>query len=162
MRGNYAFHGWIRDSLHKNMKYDEFTRSVLAASGDMAQNPGAFWYREVKTMQTQMEDSAQLFLGTRMHAQCHHHPFEKWSQKDYYSFSAFFSTVGRKPRQNPGEEVIYHTRKAAQTANKKDGGTVKATGLGDAPLDLTADDDLRHALVDWMSGANNKFFAHRW
>ena len=161
MRGNYAFHGWIRDSIHKNMRYDEFTRNVLAASGDMAQNPGAFWYREVKTMQTQMEDSAQLFLGTRMQcAQCHHHPFEKWSQKDYYSFSAFFSTVGRKAGRNPGEEVIYHTRKVAQTANKKDGGTVKATGLGDEPLDLTADDDPRHALVDWLSKPNNRFFAH--
>jgi len=161
MRGNYAFHGWIRDSLHKNMRYDEFTRNVLAASGDMSQNPGAFWYREVKTMQTQMEDTAQLFLGTRMQcAQCHHHPFEKWSQKDYYSFSAFFSTVGRKAGRNPGEEVIYHTRKVAQTANKKDGGTVKATGLGDEPLDLTADDDPRHALVDWMSQPRNRFFAH--
>ncbi len=161
MRGNYAFHGWIRDSLHKNMSYDEFSRSVLAASGDMAQNPAAAWYREVKTMQAQMEDAAQLFLGTRMQcAQCHHHPFEKWSQKDYYSFSAFFSTVGRKPGRNPGEEIIYHTRKVAQTANKKDGGTVKATGLGEAPLDLTADDDPRHALVDWLSQPNNKFFAH--
>ncbi len=161
MRGNYAFHGWIRDSLHQNMPYDEFTRSVLAASGDMKQNPAATWYREVKTMQTQMEDASQLFLGTRMQcAQCHHHPFEKWSQKDYYSFSAFFSTVGRKAGANPGEEVIYHTRKVAQTVNKKDGGNVKATGLGDKPLDLTADDDPRHALVDWLSGSNNKFFAH--
>ena len=161
MRGNYAFHGWIRDSLHKNVRYDEFARSVLAASGDMGQNPAATWYREVKTMQTQMEDTAQLFLGTRMQcAQCHHHPFEKWSQKDYYSFSAFFSTVGRKPGRNPGEEVIYHTRKVAQTANKKDGGTVKAAGLGDTPLDLTADDDPRHALVDWLSQPSNKFFAH--
>jgi hypothetical protein len=160
LRGNYAFHGWIRDSLHKNMRYDEFTRNVLAASGDMARNPGAIWYREVKTMQTQMEDAAQLFLGTRMQcAQCHHHPFEKWSQKDYYSFSAFFSTVGRKAGSNPGEEVIYHTRKVAQTANKKDGGTVKATGLGDEPLDLTADDDPRHALVDWLSKPTNPFFA---
>ena len=161
MRGNYAFHGWIRDSLHKNVRYDEFARAVLAASGDMAKNPAVTWYREVKTMQTQMEDSAQLFLGTRMQcAQCHHHPFEKWSQKDYYSFSAFFSTVGRKPGQNPGEEIIYHTRKVAQTANKKDGGTVKAAGLGDEPLDLTADDDPRHALVDWLSQPSNKFFSH--
>jgi len=161
MRGNFAFHGWIRDSLHKNMRYDEFARSVLAASGDMSQNPAATWYREVKTMQAQMEDAAQLFLGTRMQcAQCHHHPFEKWSQKDYYSFSAFFSTVGRKPGRNPGEEIIYHTRKVAQTANKKDGGTVKATGLGDEPLDLTVDDDPRHALVDWLSQPGNKFFAH--
>ena len=161
MRGNYAFHGWIRDSLHKNVRYDEFARSVVAASGDMGQNPAATWYREVKTMQTQMEDTAQLFLGTRMQcAQCHHHPFEKWSQKDYYSFSAFFSTVGRKPGRNPGEEIIYHTRKVAQTANKKDGGNVLAAGLGDDPLALTADDDPRHALVDWLSQPSNKFFAH--
>ena len=161
MRGNYAFYGWIRDSLHQNMSYDEFTRNVIAASGDMKQNPAATWYREVKTMQTQMEDTAQLFLGTRMQcAQCHHHIFEKWSQKDYYSFSAFFSTIGRKPGRNPGEEIIYHTRKVAQTANKKDGKMVKAAALGDKPLDLTADDDPRHALVDWMSGPNNKFFAH--
>ena len=112
-------------------------------------------------MQTQMEDSAQLFRGTRVQcAQCHHHPFEKWSQKDYYSLSAFFSSVVRKAGRNPGEEVIYHTRKVAQTANKKDGGTVKATGLGDDPLDLTADDDPRHALVDWMSQPRNRFFAH--
>ena len=160
MRGNFAFHGWIRDSLHKNLPYDEFARAVLAASGDMHRNPAATWYREVKTMQTQMEDTAQLFLGTRMQcAQCHHHPFEKWSQKDYYSFSAFFSTVGRKPGRNPGEEIIYHTRKVAQTANKKDGGTVKATGLGDEPLALTADDDPRHALVDWLSKPTNPFFA---
>ena len=160
MRGNFAFHGWIRDSLHKNLPYDEFTRAVLAASGDMLRNPAATWYREVKTMQTQMEDTAQLFLGTRMQcAQCHHHPFEKWSQKDYYSFSAFFSTVGRKPGHNPGEEIIFHTRKVAQTANKKDGGTVKATGLGDEAVELTADDDPRHALVDWLAKPTNPFFA---
>ena len=160
MRGNFAFHGWIRDSLHKNLPYDEFARAVLAASGDMRRNPAATWYREVKTMQTQMEDTAQLFLGTRMQcAQCHHHPFEKWSQKDYYSFSAFFSTVGRKPGRNPGEEIIFHTRKVAQTANKKDGGTVKATGLGDEALELTADDDPRHALVDWLAKPTNPFFA---
>ena len=160
MRGNFAFHGWIRDSLHKNLPYDEFARAVLAASGDMRRNPAATWYREVKTMQTQMEDASQLFLGTRMQcAQCHHHPFEKWSQKDYYSFSAFFSTVGRKPGRNPGEEIIFHTRKIAQTANKKDGGTVKATGLGDEPLTLTADDDPRHALVDWLAKPTNPFFA---
>ena len=160
MHGNFAFHGWIRDSLHKNMPYDEFSRAVLAASGDMRRNPAATWYREVKTMQTQMEDTAQLFLGTRMQcAQCHHHPFEKWSQKDYYSFSAFFSTVGRKPGRNPGEEIIFHTRKVAQTANKKDGGTVKATGLGGEALELTADDDPRHALVDWLAKPTNPFFA---
>ena len=95
----------------------------------MAKNPAATWYREVKTMQTQMEDSAQLLLGTRMQcAQCHHHPFEKWSQKGSLQFLGFLFHRWRKPGQNPGEEIIYHTRKVAQTANKKDGGTVKVAG----------------------------------
>ncbi len=161
MRGNYAFHAWIRDAINRNLPYDELARAVLAASGDMRDNPPATWYREVKTMQTQMEDTAQLFLGTRLQcAQCHHHPFEKWSQRDYYSFSAFFSTVSRKPGREPGEEVIYHRRQAAQTQNKKNGENVLAAGLGDQPVSLTVDDDPRHALVDWLAQPGNRFFAH--
>ena len=161
MRGNFAFHTWIRDAINRNLPYDEFARAVLAASGDMNDNPAATWYREVKTMQTQMEDTAQLFMGTRLQcAQCHHHPFEKWSQRDYYSFGAFFSTVARKPGRSPGEEVIYHQRRAAQTQNKKNGENVTAAGLGEQPVVLTVDDDPRHALVDWLAQPNNRFFAH--
>ena len=110
-RGTYAFHGWIRDSFLTNKPYDRFVREILAASGDLSENPAVAWYREVKDPGKQLEDASQLFLGLRLQcAQCHHHPYEKWSQQDYYSFSAFFSRVGRKPGTNPGEETIFHRR----------------------------------------------------
>jgi hypothetical protein len=160
-RGNYAFHRWIRKAFNSNMPYDQFARQILAASGDMTHNPPVAWYREVKTTQQQLEDASQLFLGTRIQcAQCHHHPFEKWSQHDYYSFSAFFSQVGRKPGRKPGEEMIYHKRGVAKATNKKNNKPVQPAGLGAAVLDLGPDEDPRQSLVDWMSAKDNKFFAH--
>ena len=66
------------------------------------------WYREVKDTNQQVEDCAQLFLGLRIQcARCHHHPFEAWSQRDYYSFAAFFSQVARKPGDQPEELRVY-------------------------------------------------------
>jgi len=159
-RGTYAFHGWIRDSLAANKPFDQFVREVLAASGDLAHNPPVAWYRQENSMTAQLEDSAQLFLGQRLQcAQCHHHPYEKWSQQDYYSYGAFFSRVGRKAGSQMGEEVIFHRRGAAETTNKKTKQPVKPAGLGAAPAALAPDDDPRLALVDWMTGSDNRYFA---
>jgi hypothetical protein len=159
-RGTYAFHGWIRDSLAANKPFDQFVREILAASGDMAQNPPVAWYRQVREATTQLEDTAQLLLGQRLQcAQCHHHPYEKWSQADYYSFAAFFSRVGRKGGSQPGEEVIFHKRGTAEAMNKKTKLPVKPAGLGAVPAALTPDDDPRQLLVDWMTGRENRYFA---
>jgi hypothetical protein len=160
VRGTYAFSTWIRDSLMENKPYDQFARDVLAASGEISQNPAVAWYRQVKDPTAQLEDAAQLFLGTRLQcAQCHHHPFEKWSQQDYYSFSAFFTQVGRKQSAQPGEELIFHKRGKASATNKKTKQSVGPAGLGAAPLDLSPDEDPRQALADWMSSKENPFFA---
>jgi hypothetical protein len=161
MRGTFAFHSWIRDSLASNKPYDQFAREVLAASGDIGQNPPVAWYRQVKTAQNQLEDTAQLFLGLRLQcAQCHHHPYEKWSQADYYSFGAFFSQVSRKPGSQPGEELVFAKRGAPTMANKKNNQALKPAGLGETPLDIPADEDARHALADWLGKKDNTFFAH--
>ena len=161
MRGTYAFHSWIRESIDQNKPYDIFVREVLAASGDIAHNPPVAWYRQVKTSNQQLEDAAQLFLGTRLQcAQCHHHPFEKWSQADYYSFGAFFSQVSRRTGSQPGEEMIFASRKVPAGTNKKNSQRVLPAGLGAKPLELSPDDDARHSLVDWMADPNNRFFAH--
>ncbi len=160
VHGTFAFHNWIRQALYDNMPYDQFARSILAASGETAQHPPVVWYRKVQDVTQQVEDSAQLFLGLRLQcARCHHHPFEKWSQQDYYGFAAFFSRVGRKAGDQNAEQRIFHNRGVAQATNPKTGQPVAPTGLGAAPLNLPADKDPRQALVDWMADSANPFFA---
>lgn len=161
LRGSFLFHDWIRQSLHENKPYDQFVREIITASGDFSQNPAVVWYRAVATNNEQLEDSAQLFLGLRIQcARCHHHPFEKWSQTDYYGFSAFFSRVGRKQGQESKDEPrIYHNRGMASATNPRSGENLKPTGLGAQPLELSADEDPRQKLVDWMADPTNPFFS---
>ncbi len=157
---NFAFHAWVRDSLLANKPYDQFVRELLAATGTVVGNPPVAWYKRVKDPKQQIEDVAQLFLGVRMQcAQCHHHPFERWSQDDYYSLAAFFSQVGRKPSPTRGEDLIFHKRGIAVATNVKTGLPLKPAALGDTVADIVADEDPRLRLADWMSSKTNPFFA---
>lgn len=160
-RGSYLFWSWIRDSMADNKPFDQFAREVVAASGSLDQHPPVAWYRQVKEPKQQMEDVAQLFLGTRMQcAQCHHHPFEKWSQQDYYGLAAFFANVSRKASGAKDEEVIFNKRGNAQMTNIRSKQPVMPTSLGAESVKLPPEKDPRHALADWMSAKDNPFFAH--
>ncbi len=164
VEGTYAFYRWIWNSLYENKPYDQFTREILTAAGDMEHNPPVVWYREVSKDNEQVEDTAQLFLGLRIQcARCHHHPFERWSQNDYYGLSAFFSRVGNKKLANDASAArdrrIFHNEGVASAKNPRNGEQLKPTGLGVAPFDIPADRDPRHYLVDWMAAPENPFFA---
>ncbi len=160
VRGTYAFHDWIRQSLYDNLPYDQFVRAIVAAQGELGDNPAVVWYREVAENNQQVEDTAQLFLGLRIQcARCHHHPFEKWSQRDYYGFSAFFARVARKKGERPEEPRIFHRPGVAQAQHPKTGELIPPMGLGGAPLAIPADRDPRQALVDWMTATDNPFFS---
>jgi hypothetical protein len=157
---NFAFHSWVRDGMLANKPYDEMVRQILAATGTIVANPAVAWYKRVKEPNAQLEDVAQLFLGVRMQcAQCHHHPFERWSQNDYYSMAAYFGQVGRKPTAIAGEDLIFHKRGVAQLENKRTGQMVKPAGLGQAPQEIAPDDDPRLQLANWMADTSNPFFA---
>ncbi|MDX1967915.1 MAG: DUF1549 and DUF1553 domain-containing protein [Planctomycetaceae bacterium] len=157
---NFAFHAWIRDSLLANKPYDQFVRELLAATGTVIGNPPVAWYKRVKEPKEQLEDVAQLFLGVRMQcAQCHHHPFERWSQDDYYSLAAFFTQVGRKPSATRGEDLIFHKRGMATATNIKTGQALKPGALGDVMPAIAPDEDPRLRLADWMKSPSNPFFA---
>lgn len=157
---NFAFYSWVRDNLLSNKPYDEMVRELLAATGTVIANPPVAWYKRVKDPKQQLEDVAQLFLGVRMQcAQCHHHPFERWSQDDYYSMAAFFSQVGRKPTATRGEDMIFHKRGQAGYANAKTGVVQRPTPLGSASVAISPDEDPRLRLADWMSSPENPFFA---
>src|SRR5262249_47564878 len=101
--GTFSFHEWIRQAIAQDMPYDEFARSILTASGDEYTHPPTVWYKELQSPEQFVDDIAQVFLGLRMAcAQCHHHPYEKWSQDDYWGLAAFFGRVGRKSNVVPG------------------------------------------------------------
>ncbi len=165
--GTFAFHGWIRESIAKDKPYDQFVREILAATGDESQAPPTVWYKELQDPQQFVDDTAQVFLGLRIAcAQCHHHPYEKWSQDDYWGLAAFFGRVGRKNQQVPGglgnaqaqRQVIFN-RPTGGVTNKRTGAVSPIQPLDGKPMEIAGEDDPRHKLVDWMAQKDNPFFA---
>jgi len=165
--GTFAFHNWIREAMAKDKPYDQFAREILAATGEETHSPPTVWYKELQSPQQFVDDTAQVFLGVRIGcAQCHHHPYEKWSQDDYWGLAAFFGRVGRKNIQIPGgvqgaqaqTQVIFN-QPAGTVTNTRTGQPAKITPLDGAPMDIPSDEDPRHKLVDWMAGPKNAFFA---
>ncbi len=159
-RGTYAFHDWIRTSFAENKPFDQFVGEIVTASGEIGHNPATAWYRSVTDSKEQMQDVAQVFLGIRMQcAQCHHHPYEKWSQDDYYGFTAFFSTLQKKPGHQPDEQIVFHKRKDAASQNPNTKEVLKPTPLGGEAFAIPAEEDPRLALADWMRDRENPYFA---
>lgn len=158
-RGTFAFHAWIRNAFATNMPYDQFVRNIIAAQGTVDQHPPVIWYRTVRNLTHQTNDTAQLFLGTRMNcAQCHHHPYEKWSQDDYYQLQAFFARMGRKSGEIAQEPAIY-VKLDGQVRNPVTNKVMQPRGLDGPEHVIGEDDDPRHKLVDWMASPDNPFFA---
>jgi hypothetical protein len=157
---SFAFHSWLRDGLQANRPYDQWVRELLAATGEAVKNPPVAWFNQVKTPEQQLEDVSQLFLGVRMScAQCHHHPFERWSQNDYYGLAAFFSQIGRRPTSIASQSIIFHKRGVAMGENKKNKQMIRPAGLGSPALEIPPDDDPRLMLGEWMGASDNPFFA---
>ncbi len=158
--GTFAFHDWLRSSLHQNKPYDQLVRDLLTASGSIDINPAVAWFHEVSSTEARVEDAAQLFLGQRIQcARCHHHPFEKWSQGDYFQMAAFFSKVDRKEGPTPDEPVFVSRVGGASAQHPKSGKSLQPAGLDGQVISLQATDDPRQNLVDWMVEPNNPFFA---
>ncbi len=159
-RDTYGFHGWLRSSLIENKPFNELAAELITASGKSGENPAVSWYRAVTDPKERMQDIGQVFLGVRMQcAQCHHHPYERWSQDDYYRFAAFFSTVAEKAVYRlPEDDIIHHNRKPAGMTNPNTGEMLKPTVLGGEPLDIPAEVDPRRELAAWVGSPDNPYF----
>jgi hypothetical protein len=158
---SFAMHAWVRQSLAENKPYDRFAGEILAAKGDASLNPPVVLFRQVnRTDEELVDDTAQLFLGLRIQcARCHHHPFEKWSQDDYYGFAAFFSRLGRKVGNDNFTARIYTLEKGmAQNPTNNKQYHPKALD-GPELKDLGPRSDPRDALVAWLRQPQNPFFA---
>jgi hypothetical protein len=167
-RGTFAFHNWIREAIAADKPYDEFARDILAATGAETKNPPTVWYKEIVNPEQFVDDTAQVFLGLRLAcAQCHHHPYEKWSQDDYWGIAAYVGKLGRKNIPQPGSPnqqntiltVFNRSSGASNVTNKRTGQRAVMKPLDGKPVELDAGDDPRQNLVDWMVDPANPFFA---
>src|SRR5262245_29185682 len=162
--GTFAFHDWIRQQMAADTPYGEFVRGVLAANGDERKNPPTVWFKEIEKPENFVDDVSQVFLGQRLAcANCHHHPYEKWSQDDYWGLAAFYARVGIKNVQVPGFDpnrgpTVYQaifTKTNGNVQNKRTGKPAEPKPLDGDPMAVTPGDDPRQKLVDWMVNPKN-------
>jgi hypothetical protein len=162
----WEFREWIRDSVASNKHYDQFVREMLTARGSTNENPAANYFRVTRDAKPTMEKTTQVFLGVRMVCtQCHDHPFERWTQNQYYEMTSFFSTVGLRPGFESGEEIVYDKRDDFDVRHPKDDRVMKpkflvaATTASIAPVALPDGSDRRKAFAEWIVSKENPFFA---
>jgi len=156
--GVHKFHDWLVRALRSNMPYDQFVRALLTADGSTFSNPPANYYRAAADTNDCTEITSQLFLGIRIQcAKCHNHPFERWTQNNYYGIGAFFQRVQRKS-VGTQEMVIWSAREGEVIQPR----TLKQMKpwlplKGDA--DLPNEDDRRVVFTAWLTSPDNAFFA---
>ena len=160
-RASYAFHNWLKDIVARNRPYDEFVRGIVAASGEWADAPAINWFWQSRDDQLHQvtADTAQVFLGLRLQcAKCHHHPYERFTQDDYYGLAGFYTRLGRK---SFGEPPPYFTSPNVTLGERHPitGQQIEPKYLDGAVSKFTAEEDPRHALVDWMAKPENPFFS---
>lgn len=161
--GTIGFHRWLRDAIAANVPYDQFVREIICAVGNPAFHPPAQWYHEVRSVEQCVDDTAQVFLGVRIGcARCHNHPFENFTQHDYFGLAAYFARVERKGGNGVAErradETIY-LKPEADVRHPVTNEVVLPHGLGATPVAADPYDDPRHELVDWMADPSNPYFA---
>lgn len=158
-KGVWAFRNWIRNAIATNKPYDEFVYELLTASGSTFENPAANYYRIAREPREVMENMTQVFLGTRFQCnQCHDHPFERWTQQQYYELSAFFSGVGREPGPVAGEEIIYSTN-PKPVVHPGTGQAVEAAfPFTHEAVDASLSDG-RERVAQWLTAKENPYFA---
>ena len=168
-KGVKLFHEWIRDSFAQNKPLDQFVRELVAARGSTYESPAANYYRVNRDPVSRAEATSQLFLGIRLQcAKCHNHPFDRWTQDDYYRWTALFARVDYKIVENnrpddndkhqfDGEQIVLLADKGeVQDPRTRENATPKFLG-SDGPV-LTENADRLAPLADWLTSANNELF----
>lgn len=155
---------WFRQRFRENQPYDEFVTELVTATGSTWTDGGVTLFRDRRSPDEVTTLVSQLFLGIRLEcAKCHHHPFEKWGQDDFYGFAAFFAKVGRKgtglsPPISGGEEMILPTGKGSVKHPLTGEVLGPKTLFGETP-EIGAEEDPRVALTQWMTSDSNDYFA---
>lgn len=157
--GTFKYHRWIERALASNMPYDQFAKELLVAKGSTLQNPAANFYRTAGDTNECVETISQVFLGARLQcAKCHNHPFERWTQDNYYGMAAFFNRVQRKKSARPDELVVYMAI-AGEVTQPRTNKQMKPWLPLRGDVDPPADSDRRDTFANWLVEKDNPYFA---
>lgn len=157
--GVHKFRRWLFDVVKNDIPLNQFAHELLTATGSTQQNAPAAYWKASRDEIDATETTAQLFLGIRIQcAKCHNHPFEKWTQDDYYGTAAAFNRVGRKETGLPDDEMIF-VKAGGEVTQPRTGRTMKVRLLLSGDVDVPADQDRRAVFADWLVGNSNPFFA---
>ena len=154
----FLYYNWLVDKLSKNMPMDEMVQELLGASGGTFKNAATNFYQITNETLPLTENVAQIFMGIRVQcAQCHNHPFDRWTQNDYYSFAAFFAQIGRKQGEDYRETIVFNS--GGGEVGHPVGGRVMAPKFLGAEVPDVAGKDRRVVLAKWLASSRNPWFA---
>ncbi len=155
----YKFADWLERSIATNQSYDDFARDLLTAKGSSLLNPEANFIRTTINAEDAMESTSQLFLGSRIQcAKCHNHPFERWTQDNYYGLTAFFARTKTK-KLGKSEETFVWNAKEGEVKHPVTGKHLPPWVPDTGTFELPPDKDRRQVFAEWLTKPGNPFFA---
>jgi hypothetical protein len=157
-KATLLYYNWLQEQIAGNVPIDQMVKKLLGSVGGTFANPATNYYQMEQDRQKIAENVAQVFMGMRIQcAQCHNHPFDRWTMDDYYSFAAFFAQIGRKQGADPRETIVFNS--GGGEVNHLVGGRVMPPKfLGGATPDCKGR-DRREVLAQWLASSDNPYFA---
>jgi len=153
------YYNWIADRIGKNIPLDEIVKELVSSTGGTVSSPAVNFYQTEVDQLKLTENIAQVFMGMRIQcAQCHNHPFDRWTMDDYYGFKAFFSQIGRKQTDDPQEVIIFNS-KGGESRHFLTNAVMKPKFLGGETPEIKPGEDRRKILAEWIASPQNPFFA---
>ena len=157
-KSTLLYYNWLQDKIARNVPVNEWVQELLGANGGTFKNPATNYYQNETDILKVTENVAQVFMGMRVQcAQCHNHPFDRWTMDDYYGFAAFFSQIGRKGTDDPRETIVFNS--GGGDVRHPLGNRVMAPKfLGGVAPDV-AGKDRRLLMSNWLASPENPYFA---
>ncbi|MBL8848130.1 MAG: DUF1553 domain-containing protein [Planctomycetaceae bacterium] len=153
------YYQWLSEQIANNVPLDVMVRDLLSASGGTFKVPQTNFYQIETDRLKVAENVAQIFMGMRIQcAQCHNHPFDRWTQNDYYNFAAFFAQIGRKAGEDSREIIVFNGG-SGEVPHVVTGANSPPTFLGGGPAEIPPGGDRREVLANWLASPKNPYFA---